>query len=544
MSTAHGTCAVLTTPRGLCSTSPADLVGAADHETRAEAAMTAGAHAFVSELPEGYHTPVGRDGVALSASQLLRLAVAGLLVSDPRTVVIDDPTAGMAPADEAAALTGVEWLLRGREVSVVSASPAVRAAAERAADPCGGTPVPPRAPGPPPDAGLPPAGRLLDPGAMSPLLAGLLEQECLDVRVHTVRYKPAGNLVVQYGVRTEAGWSAAVAFASSAADLERKARKLARTPLARRVAARTPALHPIGHLAEVSALVQWMPLDVRLPVVGDDAARLTRRLARKGIDVGGAAEPELLRYWPRRRAVIRFGDRVLKVYRDQKDFDQALHALRHSRRLRQVLVPAYEGRLKARRVTLQEWLPGGGPALAPGRSEPAARVIAELHADRLLQARTTTATDLLRKARSRGAFVTSLDPGLGPEVADVLTRLAAAVPAPASLVTSHGNFHAGQLLATPRGLALVDLDRMCRADPAYDLASFAAHVAFGHESDDETVGATVDSLLTGYGARPPALAWYLSACLLRRAAVPFRYQHERWPEAAARLVRLAGQVLR
>ena len=57
------------------------------------------------------------------------------------------------------------------------------------------------------------------------------------------------------------------------------------------------------------------------------------------------------------------------------------------------------------------------------------------------------------------------------------------------------------------------------------------------------MGATLDSLLTAYGARPPELGWYLSTCLLRRAAVPFRYQDERWPDATAELVRLAGQVL-
>jgi hypothetical protein len=299
----------------------------------------------------------------------------------------------------------------------------------------------------------------------------------------------------------------------------------------------------VGHLGEVSALVQWMPLDLRLPVLGDDAARLTRRLARKEITTDGEAEPELLRYWPRRRAVLRFGDLVLKLYRDQKDFDQALHALRCSRRLRRVLVPAYEGRLKARRVTVQEWLPGGGPSLAPGCSGPAGQVLADLHADRWLKVRTVTPADLLRKARSRGAFVTQLCPDLALEVDDLLTRLSSTLPEPAPLVTSHGNFHAGQLLATPAALALVDLDRMCRAAPAYDLASFAAHVAFGHPGDAEAVGATLDSLLTGYGARPADLAWYLSTCLLRRAAVPFRFQDERWPDATAELVRLAAQVI-
>ena len=93
-------------------------------------------------------------------------------------------------------------------------------------------------------------------------------------------------------------------------------------------------------------------------------------------------------------------------------------------------------------------------------------------------------------------------------------------------VISHGNFHAGQLLAGPSGLVVLDLDRLCRAPAAYDVASYVAHSVFGRPGDQEVLEATLDSLVKGYGARPPGLEWYLSTCLLRRAAVPFRFQDE------------------
>jgi aminoglycoside phosphotransferase (APT) family kinase protein len=176
-------------------------------------------------------------------------------------------------------------------------------------------------------------------------------------------------------------------------------------------------------------------------------------------------------------------------------------------------------------------------------SEPAGRLLAALHTGAQPRVRRTTSLDLYGKACSRGRFVSDLLPALRPEVMDLLEVLKRTAPeSPA--VTSHGNFHAGQLLACPTGLAMVDVDRMCRASPAYDLACFAVHVAFGRPGDREVLGATVDSLLTGYGSRPDDLDWYLAACLLRRAAVPFRFQDEHWPAATAELVELARTVLR
>jgi hypothetical protein len=501
-------------------------------------------HAFVSELPEGYHTPVGEDGVVLTPGQRMRFAVAALIAADPRAVVVDDPTAGLDRIDEAALLPGLESLCRGREVSVVNASPAVRAAIARTAGPqdAFSTITPPPTAFPPDDPHLPHVARLLDPGEMRPLLATMLARTCLDVRVHSTRYKPGKNLLVQYGVRTEEGWTTAVAFTNNRTRLEHKSRKQARGGMARRVAQRHPDRIPVGFIPEVSALVQWMPLDLRLPVLADEAERVTGRLAKKEILVG-PVEPELLRYWPRRRAVLRVGSHVLKLYRDQGDFEEALHALRLARKLSQVLTPRYEGRLKARRVTVQQWVPGSSPSLAPAGSGPAGRVLADLHADRRLKVPRTTPRDVLRKAASRGRFVTDVLPDLGPEVAHLLADLESIVPDLGHTVTSHGNFHAGQLLADRGGLAIVDVDRMCLAAPAYDIASFASHLAFGQPGDRTVLEAALDSLQSGYGARPPGVTWYLSTCLLRRAAIPFRYQDEHWPDTTAQLVQLAREVL-
>ncbi|MEO5853048.1 MAG: phosphotransferase [Nocardioides sp.] len=536
--------ATLSSTATLCGTTPASMIGGSDQHARLAAARAAGAHAFVAELPEGYHTPVGHGGVVLTASQRLRLVVAGMIAADPPVIVVDDPTAGLDRTGETAVLPGLESLLRGREVRVLRASPAVRAAITRARSAPQGTPPPPpilaRLPE---DPGLPSLSRLLDASEMAPLLGGLLGGQCVDVRVHSTRYKPGDNIVVEYGVLTPSGWSTAVAYAHAGSKLPRKLKNPGHRKLARRVADRVPAARPFVLLPEVSALVQWMPLDVRLPVLADDAQRLTARLAKKGILVS-AAEPELLRYWPRRRAVLRFGPYVLKLYREPGDFDQAHRNLRASASLQQLRTPGYKGKLKGRQVTVQEWIPGGAPSLAPASSDPAGAILADLHGATSPALRTTTPEALLAKAASRADFVVHLLPVLRREVAALLDDLEAKAPHGGPLVTSHGNFHAGQLLADPvLGMAMIDFDRLCLASPAYDVSSFAAHVAFGRPGDRAVVSAAIDSLVAGYGARPVDLEWYLSIALLRRAAVPFRFQDEHWPDAVAELVDHARAVL-
>jgi Ser/Thr protein kinase RdoA (MazF antagonist) len=194
-------------------------------------------------------------------------------------------------------------------------------------------------------------------------------------------------------------------------------------------------------------------------------------------------------------------------------------------------------------MTVQQWVPGHSASLWPASSDAAGRLLADLHSNIGIPLPTITTADVLSKATRQAHFVAELLPPLRAELNALVPRLAAKAPHTADTVTSHGNFYAGQLLAEPSGLVLLDVDRMCRAAPAYDLACFVTHLAFGRDGDADVVKTALDSLLTGYGSRPSDLDWYLSACLLRRAAVPFRFQDEDWPQAATELVRLAREVL-
>jgi ATP-binding cassette subfamily B protein len=95
------------------------------------AARLAGAHDFISELPEGYGTLIGERGFSLSGGQRQRVALARAIVADPRVLILDDATSSVDPTKEHEIREALAEVMRNRTTIVIAHRPATIALADR-----------------------------------------------------------------------------------------------------------------------------------------------------------------------------------------------------------------------------------------------------------------------------------------------------------------------------------------------------------------------------------------------------------------------------
>lgn len=552
------------------------------------AAKAAAADDFIRDLPAGYSTQLGPQGVGLSGGQRQRIGIARTLLRDPVVLILDEPTAALDSASEAEVVRGLFSLMEGRTTILVTHSQQLMRAADRVvavragrlvapaqARRTGGllrparrkTMVPggeaasagsgprPRpagrrlatsAPAPPHDPALPRLGLLLDPSGVAPALERSLGREEAGIerlRVRRVLYKPGRRAIVHYAATIAGARHDVVATALAGVDVETRSRDPRYAETARTVNGRSPSATPLVYDSELDAMISWLPLDLSLPALAEPPARLARRLREAGVAIGEgnpAATP--VGYKPGRRAVLRLDGHVLKAYRSGLSFRAALAGLLAIEHV-PVASPAFEAALHDLRLTVQPAVDGTPRLPTAAVACDAGARLRILHESSLEGLRGVLPKRHLGETMRRAEVLKALAPELEPRLSALVDRLGSSLRARMALLPAHGDFHSGQLLDTGRELVLIGLDEMCFAPPAFDVASYAAHAARGRSEDLAAVYAVLEPLIDGYGTRPPMLDWYLASAILCRATRPFQEQLADWPERTDAMLSAAEAAL-
>ena len=92
----------------------------ASQEQIAAAARAAEAEKFILDLPQGYDTVVGEQGLTLSGGQRQRIALARAIITDPQLLLLDDATSAIDAATEAEIHATLHHVMQGRTTVLIA----------------------------------------------------------------------------------------------------------------------------------------------------------------------------------------------------------------------------------------------------------------------------------------------------------------------------------------------------------------------------------------------------------------------------------------
>jgi ATP-binding cassette subfamily B protein len=92
----------------------------ATHEELVAAATAAHLHPFITSLPEGYDTIVGERGHRLSGGEKQRVAIARVILKDPRILLLDEATSHLDTVSEQLIQAALKPLFAGRTTIAIA----------------------------------------------------------------------------------------------------------------------------------------------------------------------------------------------------------------------------------------------------------------------------------------------------------------------------------------------------------------------------------------------------------------------------------------
>lgn len=353
---------------------------------------------------------------------------------------------------------------------------------------------------PPPlphDEELPVAGELLRADDAAAYLRAHLDGAgaVTRVRIRYLAYEPGRHVTVQYQAFTADGsFDAAVTATPD-----------------RQQAFRYPHDPALALLADPGAVVDALQLLDHEPVA---------RLA----------------WVPTQRAAIRHGANVVKHYADAGD---AAAALRHMRLVQGVVpTPAPVAEAVDRGLVAQQLVTGRTleRADAPVALERAIALAGRLHGAELGALPVTGPAEVLAMGRAPMLLAGFACPHLAERLARAAEVLKGSMPTADDLGPSHGDFNVGQLIERDGELWVVDVDTLCLADAAFDVAAYATNVLSGRVADLDDALALLARIAAMDDATHRNLGWYAAASTLRRVDRAIRRLKRDWRARTDRLV--------